>query len=163
MMGIAWPPRGYLGLLRREPSLSIAEARPAEVEMDGGRWAELHEVNDDVNYGAVYAPDAPGDDVWGAFRRLAGQWAGDCDDFAVEKLRRLLARGWPRGALRLTVCVVAGVGHCVLCVVTDGGRAVLDNRHAGVAYADHRLYSGYTWVGEEWPGHTFWWRSLRDE
>ncbi len=158
-LGFMAPPRGYTDLVSRDASVSMVGVKPVTVHGPG--WRELHEVNERVNRSATYAREPRGQDTWGRFWMVGGIRRGDCDDFAVRKLKQLVHLEWPRGSLLLTVCLVAGVGHCVLCVTTDKGRLVLDNRHAGVVDTDHRLYSGYAWIGEEWPGHTFWWRSLR--
>jgi predicted transglutaminase-like cysteine proteinase len=155
---ILWPPRGYTALVRRNPSLSMAGVASAEVPEPA--WDELHEVNSRVNLSARYEPDPPGKDTWGQFRLVNGLRAGDCDDFAVRKLKQLMYLGWPRGAVRLATCLVDGTGHCVLRVATKGGSMVLDNRHAGIAPPHHRLYSDYAWIGEELPGSPFWWRKI---
>ena len=53
---------------------------------------------------------------------------GDCEDIVLEKKRRLVAAGWPREALLITVVRdLRGDGHAVLTVKTDRGDYVLDN------------------------------------
>lgn len=53
---------------------------------------------------------------------------GDCEDYALEKRRQLIAAGYPRQALLMTVVKDhAGDGHAVLTVKTDRGEFVLDN------------------------------------
>lgn len=53
---------------------------------------------------------------------------GDCEDFALEKRRRLLQLGWPGSALLMTVVVNRnGEGHAVLTVLTRRGEYILDN------------------------------------
>jgi predicted transglutaminase-like cysteine proteinase len=53
---------------------------------------------------------------------------GDCNRYAIEKRRELIALGWPRSALLLTVAITqSGEGHLVLSVRTDQGDLVLDN------------------------------------
>ncbi len=54
--------------------------------------------------------------------------AGDCEDIALLKRRDLIEKGWPVGALLMTVVRQAnGEGHAVLTVLTDRGDLVLDN------------------------------------
>ena len=69
--------------------------------------------------------------------RRADFWAsideagnGDCEDYALAKLRRLHgALGWPIEALHLACCYVeTGEYHAVLVVNTPGGAYILDNR-----------------------------------
>ncbi len=79
---------------------------------------------------------------------------GDCEDYALTKLHRLLRRGWPRDALRLTLATLPdGQEHLVLAVRTDRGDYVLDNlRPAPVlwtALPDR-------WRAEETPGSAAW-------
>jgi predicted transglutaminase-like cysteine proteinase len=56
--------------------------------------------------------------------------SGDCEDFAIAKLRRLVAKGWPINRLRLACCFdETGAYHAVLIVATDEvGDMMLDNR-----------------------------------
>jgi predicted transglutaminase-like cysteine proteinase len=54
---------------------------------------------------------------------------GDCEDYALEKRRQLIARGWSPSALLMTVVRQQnGEGHAVLMVRTDRGDLVLDNQ-----------------------------------
>lgn len=67
-------------------------------------------------------------DVWNIRARV-----GDCEDFALEKRRQLLARGWPSSALVLAIGrLPSGEGHAVLIVRTTGGDLVLDNLESEV-------------------------------
>ena len=53
---------------------------------------------------------------------------GDCEDFVLLKRRDLIDKGWPVGALLITVVRQQnGDGHAVLTVLTDRGDLVLDN------------------------------------
>ena len=54
--------------------------------------------------------------------------SGDCEDYALEKRKRLSGAGLPPGNLLLTVVRKPdGEGHAVLTVRTDNGDFVLDN------------------------------------
>jgi predicted transglutaminase-like cysteine proteinase len=54
--------------------------------------------------------------------------AGDCEDYALTKRRKLIALGWSARALRIAVARTASVeGHAVLVVATSQGDLVLDN------------------------------------
>jgi len=156
---IFWPPKGYLNLIKREHSLAMTKASSGE--LPDWDWTMLHAVNDEVNVSATYAPDEMGKDVWGAFTLVGpGKLAGDCDDFAVEKLRRLLALHWPRDKLRLAICQTTNrILHCVLLVyISDNNPAILDSIGQGIWVKDRKR--GYVWLAEEWPGHETWWRTF---
>ncbi len=159
----AWAPKGYREMMAktRFEYLSMSGVRPALLRKDQLNWSELSDVTESINRSAVYAKDEPGKDTWGPWHLVNGLRAGDCEDYAVHKLQRLLAIGYPRGALRLAVCRVGYMQeyHCVLLVYLDDGDAViLDNRTEGLWRKSRR--PGYTWVSEEWPGRDFWWRKL---
>jgi predicted transglutaminase-like cysteine proteinase len=55
---------------------------------------------------------------------------GDCEDFAISKLVKMVANGVPRGALRLATCRLGGEGHAVLLAFVQGPKnpLVLDQR-----------------------------------
>jgi predicted transglutaminase-like cysteine proteinase len=53
---------------------------------------------------------------------------GDCEDYVLEKKRKLLQLGWAPASLLITVVIdKQGGGHAVLTAVTDKGDYVLDN------------------------------------
>jgi predicted transglutaminase-like cysteine proteinase len=54
---------------------------------------------------------------------------GDCEDYVLLKRRLLIAAGWPREALLITVVRdKKDEGHAVLTVKTDRGEFILDNQ-----------------------------------
>lgn len=58
---------------------------------------------------------------------------GDCEDFALEKRRRLMQKGFSAGDLLMTVVRKPdGEGHAVLTVRTAQGDFILDNLDGGV-------------------------------
>ena len=160
---IAWAPKGYRDLVVGDPLLSMKGVKPARVMMTGGKWAELSMLNARINRMAMHVNDPPGQDKWGPFRMLNGMKVGDCDDFAVHKLRALIAAGWPRGALLLSVCQLSdGQYHCVLLVQCVGlPAACLDNRSDGIWDVDSAGTLEYTWVSQEMPGNGYWWRNMK--
>lgn len=103
-------PPAHAELLARQPELTYEGWAPWRIDLD-----LLRQVNRNVNASMTYHAEAR--DVWG--------FGADCDDYAVRKLKALMAAGVPRGALRLAVGRVQGRGHAVL-VVRD--LWVLDNR-----------------------------------
>ena len=53
---------------------------------------------------------------------------GDCEDFALQKRKELIALGWPTHALRLAITrTPRGTVHAVLLVNINGSDFVLDN------------------------------------
>ena len=82
---------------------------------------------------------------------------GDCEDFALLKLKRLVELGWPRNELRLATCWITPNDntsyHCVLTVDTNEGTYDLD-----INFHDIILWNrtGYKWHKREVPGQNYW-------
>ena len=128
VFGVAQPPYGYVQFCRRSPE----ECKPGVVQEQRfnatpERMLELDRVNRQVN-----AEIAPATDL-----EIYGQteyWTipttrGDCEDYALLKRKRLIARGWPSSALLLTVVRdEKGEGHAVLTARTHQGDYILDNK-----------------------------------
>ena len=123
------------------------------VALDPARERELALVQAAVNAAIRPASDL---EAFGVAERWAPVEAdpGDCDDYALAKLHRLLALGWPRAALRLTMAALPdGEDHLVLAVRTDRGDYVFDNlRQAPVPWAA----LPYRWLGQEVPSRGVW-------
>ena len=161
------PPQ-YEELIERESRLCSLLEEPAVVTLTVEHWPVLNQVYWGVLNSAAYSRDRPGRDVWGVWRwrRVQGLFRkiwrreGDCDDFAVEMLRRLMARPdlFPRGALCLARCTVPleVPGHLVLLVEADDGTWVLDNRARGIRRIDDPRFNDYRWIDREEPGSTRW-------
>ena len=109
------------------PSASTVEV---ETLTDAG-WRQLVAINDAINTSIVPVTDK---DLY----RINEFWTypdgkGDCEDFALEKRRHLIANGWDPSALLMTVVRQQnGEGHAVLMVRTDRGDLVLDNQDGRV-------------------------------
>lgn len=112
---------------------SFCNNNSAECEIQGSakivtlspdKMSQLKSINSGVNRAIKYTSDQDDDDAW-----EINVTQGDCEDFALTKRHKLLAAGWPSGALRIAVArTPSGVGHAVLVVSTDKGDYVLDNR-----------------------------------
>ena len=101
--------------------------------------SDLKSVNEEVN-ALPYKSDPPDFDDW----RPIGLDGGDCDSYAVAKLQKLSALGWPVEKLRLATCYAeTGVYHAVLAVDTDEGQLVLDNRYPWPMTLDDLHVKGY--------------------
>src|SRR5262249_2263320 len=89
-------------------------------------------VNDWVNTRVKPKTDSK---HWGVLDRwdYAEDGYGDCEDFALMKRRMLMALGFPRETLLMTVVWdKRNEGHGVLSVRTDRGDRVLDNQQKKV-------------------------------
>lgn len=128
------PPQAAALYDRREQPLDRIEEL-AELAWTVGWRAKVHRVFHTLFWVFVYTADEPGQDRWGwwtkFWRKVGNRWrlmhAGDCDDFAAEIIRRLVRAGVPRGALRLTECLVSGVRHAVVTLETSRGTLVICN------------------------------------
>jgi predicted transglutaminase-like cysteine proteinase len=100
------------------------------LDMTEDRWRELRAVQQNVDSGI--APRLPTNATEVAWH-YAVDGAGDCVQYALEKRRALLERGWPAGALHLvTASTGTDVRHLVLLVSTTDGDFVLDNLQSDV-------------------------------
>jgi predicted transglutaminase-like cysteine proteinase len=102
-------------------------------------WRDLVQVNKQVNETIRPLTDLK---HWGVVERWSypDDGYGDCEDYALLKRRILIASGWPREALLLTVVRREGEGHAVLMVITDRGDYVLDNINSNVLLWSNTSY-----------------------
>jgi len=112
-------------------------------------WADLRKVNKEVNKDIRYKVDTQlydQDDYWTV---IEGKGQGDCDDYALTKIARLIKNtDWKRENLSIGICYVEdskgrvgkGEGHAVAIALTDRGDFVLDNRHKDVVAYDKLPY-----------------------
>jgi predicted transglutaminase-like cysteine proteinase len=85
---------------------------------------------------------------------------GDCEDYVIEKRRRLMGAGIPAGDVLITVLRQPnGDGHAVLTVRTTAGDYVLDNLDSRV-----RLWSSteYTFLKRQSERDSGVWLSISD-
>ncbi|TIS61269.1 MAG: transglutaminase [Mesorhizobium sp.] len=126
-------PVGHYELCQRIP-IECNERTPngSPVELTRKLWATMIKVNNSVNTRVKPRTDM---EIYG----VEEYWAypdngfGDCEDFALEKRRELMAAGVPAGDLLMTVVRQPnGDGHAVLTVRTNEGDLVLDNLTSAV-------------------------------
>jgi predicted transglutaminase-like cysteine proteinase len=133
-------------------------ARPAPQPATGKFWALLGKVNSSVNAQVRPRTDM---EMWGKeeiWSFPAG--FGDCEDYVIEKRRRLMATGIPAGNLLITVLRQQnGDGHAVLTVRTTAGDYVLDNLDSRI-----RLWSSteYTYLKRQSERDSGVWLSISD-
>lgn len=131
IFGPAQPPYGFVRFCEHFPeecrASPLSDTRRAATPE---HLSELDEVNRFVNSRVRPATDL---DVYG----ISEYWTlptarasrGDCEDYALLKRHLLHQRGWPSGALLLTVVRdEKGEGHAVLTVRTLQGDYILDNK-----------------------------------
>jgi predicted transglutaminase-like cysteine proteinase len=138
------PPIGWVQFCGENPSecqLPVLAARP--VKLDDARWKQLVRINRDVNDEVEPVSDL---EHWGTLERWSypTDGKGDCEDYVLEKRKRLMDAGWPRQSLLITVVKdKKGDGHAVLTVKTDRGDFVLDNQETRIkAWTD----TGYRFI-----------------
>ena len=123
------------------------------VHISPDRMATLEAVNRRVNGSIAPTPDTSRFRFW-----ALNVSHGDCNNFAIQKRHELIQRGWPAGALALSVVKTPwGEGHLVVTVRTDVGDYVLDNLRAEVV--DWRR-AGYRWVMRQSERNPQFWVSL---
>lgn len=123
------PPIGFIEFCIRIPGeCSEVTAMPRPVTLTPQRLTELDRVQWEVNRQVRPREDL---DQYGKaeYWNYPGRF-GDCEDYALEKRRKLIALGWPKSALLLASAENdSGDMHLVLVVVTSKGDYVLDNRY----------------------------------
>jgi predicted transglutaminase-like cysteine proteinase len=134
------------------PSLPKQLATP-----DDRKWKQLVRINRDVNSEIEPMSDM---EQWGTLEKWSYPTTGkgDCEDYALEKRRRLIDAGWPRQSLLITVVREKnGNGHAVLTVKTDRGDFILDNQEARIkAWTD----TGYRFIKRQSEENPNKWVSL---
>lgn len=119
-------PRSYRVFCERETSHPACIREGAFVmQATPERLNELAAINRAVNGDIRYRAEPPGRDDW-----LVNPKQGDCEDFALAKMKKLVEAGWPSNALRLAFGYTGRTRdfHVNLIAVTDRGDFVLDNR-----------------------------------
>ena len=115
------------------PECAVKTRHDPRVRLTPKKWNELVAINAEVNRDITPATD---EQVYGrpefwAYPDKIGE--GDCEDLALLKRRDLIKKGWPTGALLMTVVRQRnGEGHAVLTVLTDRGDLILDNLNSRV-------------------------------
>lgn len=101
---------------------------PEELKYTPELWALMSSVQSDVNGNYSYQPDPEGlSDQWDL---VSDKGEGDCEDFALEKMKRLADAGVPPGNLHIAIGQTekgaTGRNHAWLEVDTTLGTWVLD-------------------------------------
>ena len=121
-------PIGHYEFCRQNAAdCSTRSARTAPAKLTRSIWSQLIDVNNLVNITVTPRTDM---EMWGREEvwSYPAYGAGDCEDYVLEKRRRLMAGGMAATDLLITVVRQPdGSGHAVLTVRTDRGDFILDN------------------------------------
>ena len=121
-------PRAFYSFCEQNPQDCAPQGDVASFKITPERLDELDAVNREVNGAIRQITDQDHfgvSDVWG----FPDDGAGDCEDFALLKRRKLMDLGWPSSRLLMSAVLDNhGEGHAVLVAVTDKGDLVLDNK-----------------------------------
>jgi predicted transglutaminase-like cysteine proteinase len=126
-------PYGWIDFCQRyKGECDTGATAPMDINLSPKAQAEIERINKWVNAAVEPVSDM---DHWG----VADQWdypsdgKGDCEDYALMKRRMLIALGFPRQALLMTVVKDEhNDGHAILTVKTNRGEFVLDNLNAEI-------------------------------
>lgn len=126
--GTTQPPFGFVAFCDRSPrECDRGPNEESRFVMTPGRLAELDDINRTVNRAVEPATDI---EVYGHVEYWTIPTArGDCEDYALLKRQKLIARGWPASALLMTVVRdEKSEGHAILTARTAQGDFLLDNK-----------------------------------
>src|SRR6185312_16004604 len=139
---------------------NLHPAAYVRINLDTPTMAMVIALNDRVNQGIKPATDSE-------IYHVADYWVapgigpgvrGDCEDYALEKRRLLIASGIPASALSIAIVrTPAGEVHAVLVLSARQGDYVLDNLHGEVKAWQ---LTGYSWISRQAPGDDLAWVSL---
>ncbi|MCA3660515.1 MAG: transglutaminase-like cysteine peptidase [Methylobacterium sp.] len=123
------PPIGWVQFCQDNAGECVSRTMaPATITLTETSWRRIVKINADVNKEIHAITDQ---EHWGAPEvwSYPNDGKGDCEDYVLEKRRRLVEAGFPLNALLITVVRdLKGDGHAVLTVKTDRGDFVLDNQ-----------------------------------
>lgn len=156
--GDTLPPIGYVTFCQIHKRDCRLKGRFNDrIQLTPARLSELKRVNDQVNTAVVPVTDLEhyGKVDWWTYP-VDGK--GDCEDYALEKRRRLIVLGWPESTLLITVVRDQNnEGHAILTVRTDEGDFVLDNQLREILrWAD----TPYVFIKEQSQHNPLLWVSL---
>jgi predicted transglutaminase-like cysteine proteinase len=153
-------PVGHYQLCRQIPAeCQVTTPKSAPIRLTRELWAAMVDVNNDVNTSITPKTDM---EIWGKEEVWSyPDGVGDCEDYVLEKRRRLMRLGVPAGALLITVVRQKnGDGHAVLTVRTSSGDFILDNLEPRIlAWYE----TDYTFLKQQSSRNSGVWVSINDE
>jgi len=138
-------PYGWVDFCGRRPEeCNLGALKPLDVRLTKASWSQLRHINAQVNDAIEPMTNLA---HWGT---KLDHWdypvdgKGDCKVYALYKRKLLIAAGFPRQALLMTVVRdLEGEGHAILTVKTNRGEFVLDNLTDDIRPWDA---TGYTYL-----------------
>lgn len=131
------------------------------ITLTAARWVELQTVNIAINRAIKPLTDLEAFgryEYWTMPLAMEKARVGDCEDFALEKRRALIERGWSERTLRLATLIAPTYGrHAVLVIVTDKGDYVLDNLNEEVKPWTE---TNYDWQSRQDPDDPLRWVTI---
>lgn len=153
-------PIGHYDFCQRKPQeCSIRPVDRGPLALDQAVWGKIDQVNRAVNQAVRPRSDLEiyGQEEWWAY---PVNGVGDCEDYVLEKRRRLAAAGISLSNLLVTVVRKRdGEGHAVLTVRTDRGDFILDNLNNELRPWQA---TGYSFLKRQASNHTGHWVTLRE-
>lgn len=157
--GLSTQPVGHYEFCQRHPAECARTAAVRPLELTRALWAQIVDINNLVNTMVTPRTDM---EMWG----VEEYWSypvngyGDCEDYVLEKRRRLVKAGIPAANLPITVVRQPnGEGHAVLTVSTSMGDFVLDNLEPRVlSWTD----TDYQYLKRQSPRHAGMWVAIED-
>jgi predicted transglutaminase-like cysteine proteinase len=159
--GLTSQPIGHYEFCKLNPAeCSIKLRDPGPLHLTDATWKEITKVNMLVNSSVKAMSDYDHygkDEVWA----YPDDGYGDCEDYVLEKRRRLSHQGFSLADLLITVVRKPdGEGHAVLTVRTDAGDFILDNLNDTVKPWEA---TGYRYLKRQSTTHTGRWVSIRED
>lgn len=157
--GLSTQPVGHYEFCQASPRECAKTRYAGPVQLTRSLWATIIDVNNIVNTMVTPRTDM---EMWGVEERWSyptGNY-GDCEDYALEKRRRLIKAGVPASNLLITVVRQPnGDGHAVLTINTSMGDFVLDNLEPRVlAWTE----TDYRFLKRQSSKHAGMWVSIDD-
>ncbi|WP_309086310.1 transglutaminase-like cysteine peptidase [Chelativorans sp.] len=154
-------PIGHFEFCKASPQeCSIAYRDEGPTQLDDALMATISTVNFSVNHAIKPLNDRDiygREEVW----TYPDRGVGDCEDYVLEKRRKLNSAGFPLSSLLITVVRKPdGEGHAVLTVRTDRGDLILDNLNDEVKLWSH---TSYRYLKRQASTHSGRWVTLRDD
>ena len=158
--GATTQPVGHYDFCRRSPSECRKTVAHKPLELTRNLWAAMVKINDVVNNAVTPRTDA---EIWGVeeYWSYPTNGYGDCEDYALEKRRRLIDAGVPASNLMITVVRQPnGDGHAVLAINTAKGDFILDNLEPSVLAWNE---TGYQFLKRQSSKHAGMWVGIEDD
>lgn len=151
-------PIGHYEFCQRRPAECQPLGQTAPLTLTRDLWSQIVRINNIVNLTVTPRTDY---ELMGVEEHWSyPELYGDCEDYVLEKRRRLIEAGVPAANLLITVVRQPnGEGHAVLTVSTSMGDFVLDNLDPRVLTWSETQYEYLKRQSAQHAGH---WVSIKD-